>query len=403
MSKYGLYLLVLVSVIVVSITTIPAYAEVTSLQTTSSFYKGGSTIYFSGTVLNTDPPNVTILVFDPTDKFILLASGNADSNHQFQISVDTSTSDNQQKFLLKGTYNATAFIANKENGKTVNFVFSPDGSPVLPSSPTSLTASVISATEIDLNWVAPANAGGTQSQGYKVERSADAGSTWLATVGAITSTTFSDTGLTPNTSYMYRVSAVNQAGASAPSVITTAVTLSSPGQTTTQQTTNQSSTLTLDQLLQQRLEEAQKLQELLHGGNPSSPSAPSGNAQTIRLSENMAVTDASSSLGVQSANVSGNNSTLHGIVNFDTSLVMYPVMSLVGVGIVVYILYLRKKRKPLSDDAISAKKTAFTPSDVPSDQNDAGDHAMMILKNRLAKGEITVDEFKALKDELSEL
>ncbi len=112
----------------VSLVSLPAYAEVTSLQTTSSFYKGGSTIYFSGTVLASDPPNVTILVFDPTNKFILLASGNADNNHQFQISVDTSTSDNQQKFTLKGTYNATAFIATKENGKTVNFVFSPDGS-----------------------------------------------------------------------------------------------------------------------------------------------------------------------------------------------------------------------------------------------------------------------------------
>ena len=152
MSKHGLYLAVLLSVSAISITLIPAYAEVTSLKTNASFYKGGSTIYFSGTILNTDPPNVTILVFDPTGKFILLASGNADNNHQFQIAVDTSTSTNQQKFLLKGTYNATAFIANKENGQTVNFVFSPDGSPMIPSPPTSLTASVISSTEIDLSW-----------------------------------------------------------------------------------------------------------------------------------------------------------------------------------------------------------------------------------------------------------
>ncbi|MGI0075448.1 MAG: hypothetical protein ACREA5_05850, partial [Nitrosotalea sp.] len=151
MSKYKLYSMVLLSVVVVSITILPAYAEVTSLKTNTSFYKGGSTVYFSGTVLNTDPPNVTILLFDPTNKFILLASGNADSNHQFQINVDTSTSNNQQKFSVKGTYNATAFIANKENGQTVNFVFSPDGSPAIPSSPTSLAASVVSSTEIDLH------------------------------------------------------------------------------------------------------------------------------------------------------------------------------------------------------------------------------------------------------------
>jgi len=406
MSKHGLYLAALLSVIAISITLIPAYAEVTSLKTNTSFYKGGSTIYFSGTVLDTDPPNVTLLVFDPTDKFILLASGNADNNHQFQIVVDTSTLANQQKFLLKGTYNATAFIANKEKGQTVNFVFSPDGSLIIPSPPTFLTASVISSTEIDLSWTAPANPGGTQSLGYQIGRSTDGGSTWSTSVTSIPSTTFTDVGLTPNTSYMYRVYAVNQAGPSAPSNVTSAVTLQTPGQTATQgttipnTTTNQSSTPSLAELLQQRLADAQRLQELLHGGNPGSTN-PSGSVRTIHLNETMAVNDASSSLGVQkSANVSGNNPTQNGAANFDTHLVAYPVISLIGVGIVVYILYLRKKRKPLGD-AVTAKKDTVVSPEVISDKKD-GDYAMMILKNRLAKGEITVGEFKALKDELSE-
>lgn len=403
MSKHGLYLAVLLSISAISITIIPAYAEVTSLKTNTSFYKGGSTIYFSGTVLNTDPPNVTILVFDPTGKFILLASGNADNNHQFQISVDTSTSTNQPKFSLKGTYNATAFIANKENGQTVNFVVSPDGSPMIPSPPTSLIASSVSSTEIDLSWTAPVNTGGTQSLGYKIGRSTDGGSTWSTSVTHISSTTFADVGLTPNTSYMYRVCAVNQAGASIPSNVTSAVTLQAQGQTatqgTTQNTTNPSSTPSLAELLQQRLADAQRLQELLHGGNPGSTN-PSGSVQAIHLNETMAVNDASSSLGVQKpANVSGNN-PVQSSMNFDTRIVAYPVISLVGVGIVVYILYLRRKRKPLGDSVVEKKDTVVS-TDVPSDQKD-GDYAMMIIKNRLAKGEITVDEFKALKDELSE-
>src|SRR5574337_752133 len=127
MNRYGICFVALVAIVITS-AIIPAYAEVTSLKTNTSFYKGGNKIYFSGTVLDTDPPNVTILLFDPTNKFIVLSSGIADSNHQFQIVIDTSTSDNQQKFSLKGVYNATAFIANKENGKTVNFIYSPDGS-----------------------------------------------------------------------------------------------------------------------------------------------------------------------------------------------------------------------------------------------------------------------------------
>ncbi len=101
MAKQGLYLGILLSVIVASLVMLPAYAEVTSLKTNTSFYKGGSKIYFSGATLDTDPPNVTILLFDPTDKFILLASGITNSSHQFQIIVDTSTSDNQQKFSIK--------------------------------------------------------------------------------------------------------------------------------------------------------------------------------------------------------------------------------------------------------------------------------------------------------------
>ncbi|MGI0066140.1 MAG: fibronectin type III domain-containing protein, partial [Nitrosotalea sp.] len=246
----------------------------------------------------------------------------------------------------------------------------------------------------------PVNTGGTQSPGYQIGRSTDGGNTWSTTVTTIMSTTFGDVGLTPNTSYMYRVSAVNQAGTSTPSNTVTAVTLQTPGQTTTSGTVNNSSsTLSLDELLKQRLADAQRLQELLHGSNPSSPSAPSGSVHTIQLSEKMSVNDSSPNLGMQSANVSGNNPLQNGTTNFVTSLVIYPIISLVGVGIVVYILYLRKKRKPLGD-VIDTKKSVI-PSEVPSNQND-DDYAMMILKNRLAKGEITVDEFKALKDELSE-
>ncbi len=71
MSKFGLCLLALLSVIVVSITTIPAYAEVTSLKTDASFYKGGSQITFSGTVLPTDSRTITILIFDPQNNYLV--------------------------------------------------------------------------------------------------------------------------------------------------------------------------------------------------------------------------------------------------------------------------------------------------------------------------------------------
>jgi len=77
-----------------------------------------------------------------------------------------------------------------------------------------------------LSWSAPANNGGSEITGYRIERSTDAGSTWStidANTGS-TSTTYSDTGLNPNTSYTYRVSAINSVGTSSPSNTASATT-----------------------------------------------------------------------------------------------------------------------------------------------------------------------------------
>lgn len=391
MDKQGLYLSVLLSIIVISLTVIPAYAEVTSLKTNALFYKGGSKIYFSGTILDTDPPNVTLLLFDPTDKFISLASGIANSNHTFQIIVDTSTSDNQQKFSIKGTYNATAFIANKENGKTIAFTFSPDGSPVISSPPISLTTTVASSTEIDLQWASPTNTGGGQLAGYKIERDDGTGFNFIQNT---LSTSYQDTGLTSNKLYSYRVSAVNQAGTSNPSNVATAVTFSPPSTTTSPSTTDQSQT-SVDDLIKKRIEDAKRLQDLINSKNSGSPTI---NSKVIQLSEKMAVDDVASNPGVQKSNVLGNN--LPGLGGFNASSVIYPIISLVGAGIVGSILYLKKKRNQSASS--TAKISEFPVPEVSSEQKEDGDHAMMILKNRLAKGEITVDQFKELKEELSE-
>ncbi|MHB8603209.1 MAG: fibronectin type III domain-containing protein [Nitrosotalea sp.] len=393
MNRYGMYFAMLLTVIVTS-TVIPAYAEVTSLTTNTSFYKGGSKIYFSGTILDTDPPNVTILLFDPTNKFILLSSGAADVTHHFQIAVDTSTSDNQQHFLLKGVYNATAFIATKENGKTVNFIYSPDGSPVAPFPPTSLTSTTISSTEIDLSWTAPINTGGSQGlYGYKIERDDGSGFNQIQNTQ---STSYQDTGLTPNKLYSYRVSAVNQAGTSNPSNVATSVTLSPPVTTTPPPSTTpgqSSSSPSLDELLKQRLADAQRIQQLLNGQNPPPTGTTSGTQQIIKLSESMALDDVGANIGTQKSDTGS-------AAKFDTSNVLYPAISLVGVALVVAILYLKKKRK-LFSNLHAKKEQPLIPVEVqPEPKED--DHAMMILKNRLAKGELTIDEFKALRDELSE-
>lgn len=391
-------------------TVIPAYAEVTSIQTDSSFYKGGAVIHFSGTTLSTDSPNVTIVIFDPNGKFLSLVSGVTDSNHAFHVSVDTSTQSNKQLFSVKGVYNATAFIANQAAGKTVNFVVSPDGSSALPSSPLNLVSAPSSASEVDLSWTAPQNNGGLPITGYKIERNDGNGFNVIANSPT---TTYQDKNLIPNPEHSYRVSAINSAGSSSPSNISAVMMPSSPTPTpiTTQNTTSSSDQnsgqpqLSIEQQIQERIAAAKKLNELLNPqqSNPPTTSNPSSsqpqNSQTIQLTENVGVDDNSANLGSQKSNAVSENNPAVNIANFDIKTILYPVISLVGIGIVVAILYSRKKRKFRT--IVKASQDAHLPVEQTFEKHD-DDYALSILKNRLAKGEITVDEFKTLKDELSE-
>ena len=73
--------------------------------------------------------------------------------------------------------------------------------------PTNLTATGISATQIDLAWEAPA---GFTPEGYRIEVSTDGGTTWTDRVADTesTDTDYSHTGLTLGDTRHYRVSAV---------------------------------------------------------------------------------------------------------------------------------------------------------------------------------------------------
>src|SRR5574337_1801282 len=126
-----------------------------------------------------------------------------------------------------------------------------------PQSPTGLVATATSSSQIDLSWTAPGSDGGSPITGYQIERSTDSGSTWsviMSNTGS-TATTFSDTSLAPNTTYTYRVSAINVVGTGSTSNTTSAtttiqlrsITLAQPGLVVSDSLTNE--TMTKDQLL----------------------------------------------------------------------------------------------------------------------------------------------------------
>jgi titin len=83
-----------------------------------------------------------------------------------------------------------------------------------PTAPQNLIANAVSSTEIDLSWQPPLNNGGSPITGYTIQRSND-GITFstIATVGP-TPTSYSNTGLQPNTTYIYQVIATNAVGSS---------------------------------------------------------------------------------------------------------------------------------------------------------------------------------------------
>jgi hypothetical protein len=98
----------------------------------------------------------------------------------------------------------------------------------VPLSPTNLIASAISDSQISLTWNPPINATGIT--GYQVEYKTGTDSySILSITGNLT--TYLNTGLLPNTSYTYRVSAINSTGIGNPSNEYSATTLPASIQT----------------------------------------------------------------------------------------------------------------------------------------------------------------------------
>ncbi len=96
----------------------------------------------------------------------------------------------------------------------------------VPGNPTSLTATAVGASIINLSWTAPASNGGAEISGYKIEVSPNENSDWEDLEGntGSTQTSYSHTGLDQVTFLYYRVSAINSVGTGGISNVASAVT-----------------------------------------------------------------------------------------------------------------------------------------------------------------------------------
>jgi chitodextrinase len=104
-------------------------------------------------------------------------------------------------------YNVALSAAQIQTDQLTGVIVGPDTTP--PSQPGTLTATAVSATEADLGWGASND--NVAVTGYSIERCQGAGCTNYTGIATTTGTSYQDTGVSPSTSYSYRVRAFDAA------------------------------------------------------------------------------------------------------------------------------------------------------------------------------------------------
>jgi len=157
----------------------------------------------------------------------------------YKIEFSSNAGSTWTTFTRSASTATTATVTGLVNGKSYLFRVSAVNSAGAGSAVATTTAITprtvpgvvtgITATpgniQASLAWTAPAVNGGAAISDYKIEFSSNAGSTWTTfTRSASTATTATVTGLVNGKSYLFRISAINSAGAGSAVATTTAIT-----------------------------------------------------------------------------------------------------------------------------------------------------------------------------------
>src|SRR6266705_2907397 len=170
---------------------------------------GSSTTTNSGSATTT---NATDLIFGASMVATFTTGPGTGFTQRLLTSPDGDIAEDRM-VTATGSYSATTAALSPAGQWVMQMVAfrTPVGTGALPTAPGNLTATAASTTQIDLSWTASTSAIGIAN--YVVQRCQGAGCTNFAQI-AITALrlTYSDTGLLSNTSYSYRVQAIDTAG-----------------------------------------------------------------------------------------------------------------------------------------------------------------------------------------------
>lgn len=143
-------------------------------------------------------------------------------------STATATQSSGATFTVTGLTNGTSYkfkvaATNAAGDGSYSTSSSAVTAYTTPGAPTAVTGTA-GEGEVALSWSAPASNGGDSITDYIIQYSSNNGSSWTTfSDGTSTSTSETVTGLTNGTSYMFRIAAVNAAGAGTNSTSSAAV------------------------------------------------------------------------------------------------------------------------------------------------------------------------------------
>ena len=240
---------------------------VTSRPRVGDTYGRGETVEvqvtFDREVVVSGVPEVALIVGSYT-RGALYASGSGTKVLTFHYEIGGENHTDTDGITIRASDSALRYglvggsITDEEFGSTANRAYSQqwnlsghkvDGTVErVPSAPIDLTAGAATPTTVPLSWTAPRFDGATAVTGYKVEWSADGNDPWTvaqADTGS-TATSYTHTGLTPQTTYHYRVSAINSVDTSAASDSVSATTPALPVATISASVATEGSSASVD-------------------------------------------------------------------------------------------------------------------------------------------------------------